>query len=166
MPPTSPEGGPVSNPTPTQGWYPDPSGSGVRWWDGGQWTGHTAPSNQFPPPDGGGFGAQGAAAWGEGHPAGGPPWGAAPGRGGGPGWVGPPGAGAPTSTWARNRYSFIAVIIVAAYVLLALAARVAFLGILPLGMSIRAMSAKEPLAPVALGIAIVGIVAGIALYVR
>ena len=23
------------------GWYPDPTGSGLRWWDGGNWTKHT-----------------------------------------------------------------------------------------------------------------------------
>jgi hypothetical protein len=29
---------------PDAGWYADPSGqAGVRWWDGGQWTAHTAP---------------------------------------------------------------------------------------------------------------------------
>jgi hypothetical protein len=29
---------------PTPGWYADPTGlAGVRWWDGGQWTAHTAP---------------------------------------------------------------------------------------------------------------------------
>ena len=32
------------------GWYPDPSGSGQRWWDGRQWTGYATPLD--PPPYG------------------------------------------------------------------------------------------------------------------
>jgi len=27
---------------PPPGWYPSPSGPGFRWWDGTNWTGHTA----------------------------------------------------------------------------------------------------------------------------
>lgn len=30
------------------GWYPDPSGMGVRWWDGAQWTAHTAAASTPP----------------------------------------------------------------------------------------------------------------------
>ena len=29
--------------TPEEGWYPDPSGSGRRWWDGSGWTHHYQP---------------------------------------------------------------------------------------------------------------------------
>jgi hypothetical protein len=32
----------MSEPTPAPGWYPDPSGTGTRYWDGGDW-GPTAP---------------------------------------------------------------------------------------------------------------------------
>ena len=47
--------GPTDAPTPTQpaqppGWYPDPSGSGQRYWNGTQWTAVGAP----PPPSKGG----------------------------------------------------------------------------------------------------------------
>jgi uncharacterized protein len=31
----------MSAPHPAPGWYPDPSGGGERWWDGGRWTEHT-----------------------------------------------------------------------------------------------------------------------------
>ena len=27
--------------TPAAGWYPDPQGQGLRWWDGSAWTEHT-----------------------------------------------------------------------------------------------------------------------------
>jgi len=27
--------------TPDAGWYPDPQGQGLRWWDGSAWTEHT-----------------------------------------------------------------------------------------------------------------------------
>jgi Protein of unknown function (DUF2510) len=31
---------------PPSGWYPDPAGPGLRWWDGSAWTAHTAPIGQ------------------------------------------------------------------------------------------------------------------------
>ncbi len=34
------------NNTPSPGWYPDNVGSGQRYWDGRQWTEHTAPDNR------------------------------------------------------------------------------------------------------------------------
>jgi hypothetical protein len=40
----------VTDPTPAAGWYPDPHAPGfLRWWDGTQWTHHTAPIPSAPP---------------------------------------------------------------------------------------------------------------------
>jgi uncharacterized protein len=39
----------MSAPHPAPGWYPDPSGGGERWWDGGRWTEHTRVAG--PPPE-------------------------------------------------------------------------------------------------------------------
>lgn len=34
--------------TPPEGWYDDPRGAGLRWWDGGRWTEHVLDRNQVP----------------------------------------------------------------------------------------------------------------------
>jgi hypothetical protein len=37
-----------SSPTPVPGWYTDPEGQGLRWWDGTQWTQQVRPSDSAP----------------------------------------------------------------------------------------------------------------------
>ena len=42
--------GPTSTPPVPPGWYPDPHGAPAqRWWDGAQWSSHTAPQPGYPP---------------------------------------------------------------------------------------------------------------------
>lgn len=48
-------------PPPPAGWYPDPHGSGHRYWDGSAWTEQTAPGEEpaaptYGPPTGAGYG--------------------------------------------------------------------------------------------------------------
>jgi hypothetical protein len=40
----------VNSPSPPPGWYQDPSGPGLRWWDGTRWTEHEQPAVALPPP--------------------------------------------------------------------------------------------------------------------
>jgi len=52
--------------SPPAGWYRDPEGSGLRWWDGARWTEHrrlsswTQLSAESQPPPGGSLGSSGA----------------------------------------------------------------------------------------------------------
>lgn len=39
-----------SSATPQPGWYQDPTGPGLRWWDGIRWTEHHQPAVSLPPP--------------------------------------------------------------------------------------------------------------------
>jgi hypothetical protein len=40
----------MNQPSPPPGWYQDPSGPGLRWWDGAQWTEHQQPAVALPQP--------------------------------------------------------------------------------------------------------------------
>jgi len=40
----------VHAPPPPPGWYQDPAGPGLRWWDGTRWTEHHQPAVAPPPP--------------------------------------------------------------------------------------------------------------------
>ena len=61
-----------------------------------------------------------------------------------------------------NKFSFTAMAVAAAYILLAVTTHFVILGIIPLAMAIRAMNRKEQLAPIALAVAIMALVIGIA----
>jgi hypothetical protein len=39
---------PPSAQNPDPGWYPNPSGEGLRWWDGTRWTDHVHPADSTP----------------------------------------------------------------------------------------------------------------------
>jgi hypothetical protein len=40
----------VNQPSPPTGWYQDPTGPGLRWWDGTRWTEHQQHAAPLPPP--------------------------------------------------------------------------------------------------------------------
>lgn len=129
------------------GWHPDPSnpGGALRWWDGSAWTTHThqgapsAPQAVAP-----------AAAW----PAGGA---IAPTYGGAT-YGGTTYAPANVTFAQRNRHSLTAIGVVALYVLLAMTTHFVLIGIVPVMLSIRAIKAKETLAPAAVAAALIAVV--------
>jgi Protein of unknown function (DUF2510) len=146
------------------GWHPDPSGpSGtLRWWDGSAWTAHThqtAPAGAAPtalPTASAGWSSSGTA------PAAGYAQAYTPGYT--PGFTaGYPAAARPAqqSFGTANKLTLIAMAVVAAYVVIALATGVVFLGIFPVLLAFRATKRKEPLAPLAIVAAVVAI--GVAL---
>jgi hypothetical protein len=138
------------------GWHPDPSnpGGALRWWDGSAWTTHThqavatAPRVVTAP----------AAAW---------PGGSAtitpnhriPSAGGyGSGLRSP----AKLSFAKSNSLSLTAIGVVVLYVLLAMTTHFVLIGILPVLMSVRAIKAKETLAPAAVAAAVVAVLVAFA----
>lgn len=130
------------------GWHPDPanpSSGALRYWDGNKWTDQvrpgTAEAPPFPPPATGypAFGSQ--------------PYGQQP--------YAPWGGGRNQSFGSANRFSFIAVGVSILYLVIAVTTHFVILGILPIGMAIRALGRKEKLAPVALVLAVIALVVGI-----
>lgn len=148
------------------GWHPDPSnpGGALRWWDGSAWTTHThqAAPNALQAVATVAFALPTQA----GAPAPARPW---PGGGativpnyGGASYGGSAYASANVSFAQRNRHSLTAIGVVALYVLLAMTTRFVLIGIVPVMLSIRAIKAKETLAPAAVAAAVVAVVVAFA----
>jgi hypothetical protein len=127
----------MSTNTAPPGWHPDPSnpGGSLRWWDGTAWTDQT----------------QQAAA---------PAWTNQPQQGGSAYSPGSPGPGysQPQRTFAKqNSASLKAIVVVAVYVVLAVATHIVFIGIFPVLLAFRAVQRREQLAPVAVIAAILAV---------
>jgi Protein of unknown function (DUF2510) len=129
----------------TPGWHPDPSnpGGALRWWDGSAWTTHTHPAAPNAP--------QALA----GSATITPTYGSAP---YGSASYGSTYASANVSFAQRNRHSLTAIAVVAAYVLLAVTTHFVLIGIVPIMLSVRAIKAKETLAPAAVIAAVIAVV--------
>lgn len=147
----------MSTNTAPAGWHPDPAAPGtqLRWWDGVRWTEHVHPQVQQPVP------RSVSPAWDNT-----PPWEQQASQQSSvwqpsPGWDHQP---APQNLTfvQQNRLSLIAGAVVAAYIVIALTSRIVLVGILPIVLSVRAMRRREPLAPFAVGAAIIAVIIAIA----
>lgn len=177
----------MTSTSPAAGWYADPTGgTALRYWNGAVWTDDTqpapliagytgAPSGHSTGSPGYPAGASGYPAGASGYPAGAtgypagatgypvdpggyPAAGFAAGHPGNPGAGGRPQANRPAAGFAaRNKFFLITAAICGVYALIATFSNFAFFGILPALYTFRSFQAKEPLAVVALGVAVVTI---------
>jgi len=147
----------MTSTSPPSGWYPDPNQPGLlRWWDGRAWTEHTQSTTAAAAPGGEATGGPSQRVGDFTIPADLP----SPPPRGGRGWGRPTRRGYPSG---GNRLSITVFCIEAVYVVLSATTGFFLIGILPLFLSIRAISAKEKLGPVALAVTIVGFVVSIGL---
>ncbi|HEY5200319.1 MAG TPA: DUF2510 domain-containing protein [Acidothermaceae bacterium] len=146
------------------GWHPDPNnpGGALRWWDGSAWTTHT---HQAAPSAPQGFGTAATVMPTQAFAAA-PAW---PGGGatitpnyGTTSYGGSTYASANVSFATRNRHSLTAIGVVVLYVLLAMTTHFVLIGIVPVMLSIRAIKAKETLAPAAVAAAVIAVVVAFA----
>jgi hypothetical protein len=152
------------------GWHPDPSNpaGALRWWDGSAWTTHTHPVAPNA--------AQAVATPAPALPtqpqaiAAAPAWAGGatitPNSGtasygttsyGNASYGGNTYAPANVSFAQRNRHSLTAIGVVALYVLLAMTTHFVLIGIVPVMLSVRAIKAKETMAPAAVAAAVVAV---------
>jgi hypothetical protein len=141
--------------SPPPGWYSDPSdATSMRWWDGQSWTMSTQPL-PAPQPVAVSAGAPTYAA----APAAPAAFAASPSTF--PAAPTPYAQHAPApaahSATSRNRYALTTFGVVALYILVAMTTGFVLIGIVPLMLSIRSLSAKEPLGPFALVAALIAL---------
>jgi len=122
-------------------WHPDPAnpGGALRWWNGVSWTDHVQPAAAAAPPPMPIAQVQAPYANYENFA---PNYAARQ---------------LPRTFLQRNSLSLTAMAVVAVYIVIALSTRVVLLGIFPVLLSVRAIRAREMLAPVAVVAAIVAV---------
>jgi hypothetical protein len=124
----------VSGQVTQAGWYPDPHVAGtMRYWDGQAWSEHTAGGYDHPAPSSAVYAPYQRTV-----------------------------TSRPKLTFHQaNQQSLIAIGFAVTYVVLAQAAGIVLLGIIPFMAGMRALGRKEPLAPVAMVVAVTAVVLGL-----
>ena len=116
-----------TGPTTPPGWYPDPQNpaGGTRWWDGTQWSSKVGPAPTYP---------------------GQAPVGVAPSMTVPPAPRPIPPATGLMGLYQQNQFSALTVAISLVYLVVGAAIHVVFFGIIPVVLTVRAFSRKEPYA--------------------